>query len=122
MPDGSHASHRDPNEFQIESVMNRKQRILTNIEQRNLLPSATAGDKAYAQADREPGFYAKGGLIAGSTNILKKSGKPTFKKNESMSGSTKNIKKLTAISFEKKQELLSLEYDISQVNYLTVLK
>lgn len=119
MPDGAHASHRDPNEFQIETLMNRKQRILSDIEQRNYIPTATLGDKSYAQADREPGFYAKGGLIVGSTIVLKKSGKPSFKKNESMSGSSKNIKQLTAIPYEKKQERLSLQYDVSQVNFLT---
>ena len=120
LPDGSHASHRNPNELQIESYMNRKQRILSDIEQRNYIPAPTLGDKAYYKAEREPGFYSKGGLIVGSTIQLRKSGKPTFKQNDSNSSSTKNIKKLSALSYEKKQEILSLQYDVSQVDFLTV--
>ena len=62
----------EPQQYDMESYMNRKQRSGASIEvMRNGIPVAVEGDRAFKDADREPGFYAKGGIIAGSTIQLR---------------------------------------------------
>jgi len=66
----------------IESTMNQKQRVPDEATKRNGIPVATPGDNAFKQADREPGFYAKGGIIAGSTIALRNRAKPELNTRE----------------------------------------
>lgn len=99
--------------------MNRKKRIENILVQRNLIPVVTAGDLPFKNADREPGFYAKGGIIPGSTNTLRKSAKPLLRKSEDLSLSTNAGKKLEA-TYGKMQAKLARQYDLFQVHSLTV--
>ena len=48
-----------PKTQNIEQTMNRKQRVEGESARRNDIGVATAGDKPYREADREPDFYAK---------------------------------------------------------------
>lgn len=102
----------------LEDTMQQKQRIGSELQRRNFIPSATAGDKSYYDADREPGFYAKGGIIPGSTIQLRKSAKPTLRKSEDISTLVPQ-KKLEA-TYAKQQAKLAKEYDVNQVRTLTV--
>lgn len=106
----------EPKMHNIESTMNRKQRVVTEEQRRNGIDAATPGDKSFKEADREPDFYAKGGIITGSTNTLRKSGKPELKKKDEVS---KPGKKLEA-TYGKLVERLAREYDVNQVRTLTV--
>mmetsp|Transcript_23343 Transcript_23343/g.38897 ORF Transcript_23343/g.38897 Transcript_23343/m.38897 type:complete len:269 (+) Transcript_23343:73-879(+) len=107
----------EPSEYNLEVSMNRKQRIQEERQKRNDIAAATPGDKSYKNADREPGFYAEGGLVTGSTIALKKSGKPTLQKREDIR--TGPPKKLEA-TYGKLMERLAREYDQNQVSSLTV--
>ncbi|KAJ1433772.1 hypothetical protein B484DRAFT_429454 [Ochromonadaceae sp. CCMP2298] len=102
-------------EYNMEVSMNRKQRV-SDSTRRNGIGLATGGDKAFREADREPGFYAKGGLVVGSTMASKKSAKPTLQKRED--SNTGPPKKLEA-TYGKLMLRLAQEYDQSQVASLT---
>lgn len=106
----------EKNMHEIESTMNRKQRVVSEEQRRNGIDVATPGDKAFKEADREPDFFAKGGIIPGSTNTLRKSTKPELKKREDV---TKPGKKLEA-TYGKLVERRAREYDVNQVRTLTV--
>ena len=105
-------------EYDMEGYMNRKQRIRTTEELRNGIPMATPGDKYYKDSDREPGFYAKGGIIPGSTIQLRKSAKPTMRKKDDPANANKGSKKFT-MTYAEKQKLLEKDYEINQVYVLT---
>lgn len=102
----------------LEASMNRKQRVDTIMQKRNLLPIATHGDNPYHRADQHPDYYKEGGLISGSTNILHKSGKPSFRKSESGTSLMPNTK--LEATYGKMKSRLDKEYDVSQVLSLTV--
>ncbi len=103
-------------QYDMEGYMNRKQRINTIERLRNGIPVRASGDKYYYDADREPGFYAKGGIIPGSTIQLRKSAKPELRKGEET-----NIKitKKSEETYAEKVKRLAMEYEINQVNTLT---
>lgn len=101
----------------LEKSMNQKQRVPDETAKRNGIPVATPGDNSFRQADHEPGFYAKGGIIPGSTIVLRKSAKPELKKRED--GTQKPGKKLEA-TYGKMVERLAKDYDVMQVRTLTV--
>jgi hypothetical protein len=106
----------DQAEIKLELTMNRKQRP-DGDTRRNGIGLATGGDKAFKDADREPGFYATGGLIAGSTNTLRKSAKPTLQKREE---STIGPPRKLEATYGKLMLRLAQEYDQGQVASLTV--
>lgn len=110
---------QEPKSYNIESTMNRKQRIKTDLDKRNDIPVSTLGDKSYKEADMETGFYAQGGIIPGSTIVERKSAKPTLRKSED-STSTIKPKKLEA-TYAKLQARLEYEYELNQVLALTVI-
>ena len=116
--DGKPAYKKESGDFDMESFMNRKQRITSELQLRNFIGTAAPGDKPYYQADREPGFYAAGGLITGSTISIKKSGKPTMRKN-SMDASKSLAVKLGE-TYEQKLKKKELQHEVDEVNYLTV--
>jgi hypothetical protein len=118
---GIPAALRESNEYDMESYMNRKQRIRSELQQRNDIPVAIPGDRPFRDADREPGFYAKGGLIPGSSIQMRKSAKPTFKKKpEESVGADKSKAQKSTMSYEQRQEILERDYDRKQVTDLTV--
>lgn len=102
--------------YNLEASMNRKQRVGGTLERRNMIPEASAGDHGYKSADRQPGFYAEGGLVAGSTNILRPSAKPTLRKAEGAPGSQKPLE----ATYAKLQQRLERESDLASVLALTV--
>ena len=78
-------------EYDMESYMNRKQRPGRSIESmRNGIPVAVPGDRAFKKVEHEPGYYAKGGLIPGSSIQLRKSAKPEMRGGEEATKVTKN--------------------------------
>ena len=101
--------------YDMEGYMNRKQRITSLEQQRNGVPVATSGDKFYKEADREPGFYQKGGLIPGSTIVLRKSGKPQFKK---VDDSRKTASFKSTMTFAEKTKRAELENDLMDIRDL----
>jgi len=112
----SSAVLNSPSEYEVEETMTRKHRLQTNEEIRNFIPSAALGDKPYREADREPGFYAKGGLVTGSTIGVHKSGKPMGKSTLVMRESSA----MTGPSFDEKIKQLQMDYELSQIQALTV--
>lgn len=102
----------------LEAQMNRKQRVPTTLDRRNFVPEASAGDHSYKSADRLPGFYEQGGLIPGSTNILRASAKPALRKSEEVSAKNQ-IKPLSA-TYAKLQHRLRRESELRDVLALTV--
>jgi hypothetical protein len=107
-------------EYDMEGYMNRKQRVKTIEQMRNFIPQATPGDKYYYESDREPGFYAKGGIIPGSTIQLRVSAKPTMRKKDDPANANKNSKKFT-MTYAEKQKIMENEYEKQQVYVLTNL-
>ena len=89
----------------MEGYMNRKQRVKSKEQMRNSIPEATPCDNYYKEADREPGFYAKGGIIAGSTIQLRVSAKPTMRKKDDPANANKNSKKFT-MTYAEKQKMV----------------
>lgn len=115
---GTPAALKQSQIYNVESTMNRKQRILSEVDKRNGIPAARSGDLPFKSSEHEAGFFETGGLIPGSTNTLKPSGKPTMKKNENSSAQVAT-KKLEA-TYGKMKARLEIEYDVSQVKSLTV--
>ena len=106
-------------QFDMEGAMNRKQRSGRSIEiMRNGIPVAVEGDKAFKDADREPGFYAQGGIIPGSTIQLRKSSKGD-KKGGGIIAPTRKGGTAT-LTYAEKMRLKDLEYEKNQVSALNV--
>lgn len=109
-------------QYDMETFMNRKQRAGESIARmRNGIGEAAPGDRPFRQAEHEPGYYAKGGLIPGSSIQLRKSAKPERRGGETgnsqnMGGSATGTKRL---SYKKKQQLAQEAYDLAQVLSLT---
>ena len=66
----SYSRDNSKNEYGVESVMNRKKRILSLYEQRNKMINTNPGDKNYKVVENSPDFFIEGGLIVGSTNRM----------------------------------------------------
>lgn len=120
LPNGIPVAKKESDNWGVESTMNRKQRISSSEQRRNNIGEASKGDKYYKEADREPGFYEKGGLVVGSTNTLKKSAKPTLRQTEN-GLNVSSGGKLEA-TYGKMQAKLAHQYDQYQVQTLTVYK
>lgn len=115
---GVPAGQKESEVYQLESTMNRKQRIVADIDKRNGIPTAKSGDLPFRASEQASGFFESGGLIPGSTNVLRQSAKPTMKKNENSSAQVAT-KKLEA-TYGKMKARLELDYDVAQVKSLTV--
>ena len=57
-------------EYGIESIMNRKKRILSLGKKRNHMKVCKPGDKNYNCVENSPDYYKIGGLIPGSTQRI----------------------------------------------------
>jgi len=109
----------DAIQYDMEGFMNRKQRSGASIERmRNGIPVVVEGDRAFKEADREPGYYAKGGLIPGSSIQARKSAKKTMRKSEDVSNSASKPRKPTMSFAEKVQKKLA-DYEAAQVFLLS---
>jgi hypothetical protein len=133
--DGNRAGNKISKEYKLEADMTRKQRIReTDTDRiRNeigvatkvlvyclafavLLSAIKQGDKAYRIADHEADYFAKGGLVPGSTIALKKSAKPIMKSTLAMT----NAEKKATISFSDKVRNSKMSYERNLINSLTV--
>ena len=63
--------YRSLSELNVEKAMNRKKRINSLEQQRNYYNIVNPGDKNYRYAECSENFFKEGGLIPGSTNILR---------------------------------------------------
>ena len=94
-------SRGEAEQYDMETYMNRKQRSGESIEtMRNGIPVAVPGDRAFKKVEHEPGYYAKGGLIPGSSIQLRKSAKPEMKGGEE---TTKVAKRSPKLSYKEKK-------------------
>lgn len=116
--DGVSAAFKESSLVNLEASMTRKHRVDSIMQQRNLIPSASMGDLPFKRVESEPGYFAKGGLIPGSTNTLRASAKPTLRKSEDVTNSGGG-KKLEA-TYAKMKAQLDKDYDVKQVLSLTV--
>ena len=104
-------------EFNMEGYMNRKQRVPSLDSQRNGIPVATMGDKAYKQVEVSDRYYETGGLIAGSTISLKKSKSVLMKKGGDNQARTVETKKL--VSYKEKAAVAKKQEEFYDVHVLT---
>lgn len=118
MEDGNPAYNKVSKEFDMESFMNQKQRIKSELQRRNNISTASPGDKPYSEADRSSGFYASGGLVTGSTIALRKSAKPTPMKSSDCTNKSLGIK--LGLTYAEKKKLMESQHEIGEVNDLTV--
>jgi hypothetical protein len=105
-------------ELNLEVSMNRRKRLETTLERRNMISEASSGDHSYKAADRQPGFFAQGGLVVGSTNVLRASAKPSLRRSESLCARTEH-KSLEA-TYGKLKRRLRHEAELRDVLTLTV--
>lgn len=106
----------EPAQYDMESYMNRKQRPGKSIEtMRNGIPVAVPGDRAFKKVEHEPGYYAKGGLIPGSSIQLRKSAKPIRASGLATSNSNGEEK----LSYREKIRLQEEQAERMQVYILT---
>jgi hypothetical protein len=110
-------TRKEAPEYDMETYMNKKQRAGESLDRmRNGIRVAVPGDRPFKCAEHEPGYYAKGGLIPGSSIQLRKSAKPERRPGEATTTTTKREKKL---SYAEKQRIASEKYDLQQVAQLT---
>lgn len=109
-------SHFRSSEYNLEYNMTRKHRVEDAHKQRNGIPIASLGDKPFKIAELAPGFFAEGGLVAGSTIRARppKQLKGSKKEDQTLG---KSIKSLTAM--EKRTQYIN-DSDKRQVAMLTV--
>jgi hypothetical protein len=114
---GKPAKDKESGIYNLEASMNRKQRVSAgDLKSRNYIPEATPGDKPLKKAEHTPGYYAEGGLIAGSTIQERKTINSLANKSNV---EITNSKKLEA-TYGTMQKRLAFEYDQKQVESLTV--
>ena len=106
-------------EYGVESVMNRKKRILSLEEQRNNLQICKPGDKNYNCVENCPEFFKMEGLVPGSThriNVRKnmKKGDDNFFQTLNLNLKILNRNKL----WTSKKFLESLDFDKKYVEDL----
>lgn len=111
-------------QYDMESYMNKKQRVTTIERMRNGIPVVVPGDRAFKKVEHEPGYYAKGGLIPGSSIQLRKSAKSERKSNTGTEGENGELSAKTRTekrpTFREKLLSASAAYDLEQVKSLTV--
>jgi hypothetical protein len=116
--DGKPVKDKESQPYNLEATMNRKQRVSGELENRNFIPAATAGDKPLRRAEETPGYYADGGLIPGSTIQERKTTNPLANKSTVQFTSSKKLE----ATYGTMQKRLQAEYDRRQVESLTVRK
>ena len=106
-------------EYDMEGYMNRKQRSGASVDvMRNGIPVAIPGDRPFKDADREPGFYAKGGIIPGSSIQLREKTSVGGKGGGLIVPKGKQGR--PTLSYAEKLRLKELEYEKGGVMLLSV--
>lgn len=113
---GVSAKEKESGIYNLEATMNRKQRVAGELGQRNGIPEATPGDKPMKRVEAQPGYFAEGGLIPGSTIQNKKTTNPLAGKSKVQMTSTGKLE----ATYGALQKKLAYEYDRTQVQSLTV--
>lgn len=107
-------------QYDMESYMNRKQRSGASIDvMRNGIPCTIPGDRPFKDADREPGFYAKGGIVTGSTIQLRTATVPGGKGGGLVLPKSKGDEG-KRLSYAEKMQRNELEYEKKNVVGLSV--
>lgn len=78
--DYANAINEDNNEYYVEDIMNKKQRVNCLSQEPNSKIHHNPGDKPYKIVDNSKDFFKEGGLIVGSTNRINYN--KTMKKGE----------------------------------------
>jgi len=110
-------------EYDMESYMCKKQRVRTIDVMRNGIPVAVPGDRPFKVVEHEPGYYAKGGLIPGSSIQLRQKSTRAERKQVDDEGNpvaTKIVGKGKRPTYAEKQQAIQEAYDLAQVMSLTV--
>jgi hypothetical protein len=113
-------------QYDMESYMNKKQRVPSLDAMRNGIPCAVPGDRPFKVAEHEPGYYAKGGLIPGSSIQLRKKHSNLERKGSGTaaegqgSGSGSGTTARVRPTFQEKQRMAREAYDRAQVLSLSV--
>lgn len=108
--DGKLLSSKVSEEYNIETVMNRKQSI-SNL---------SASSSALKNVEHQPSFFADGGLIPGSTNRQRKTltgNNSTGQMEKTTTSSTSSFIKLSSAINKDKEEVLALTVSISTFHY-----
>ena len=120
---------KSSSEINIEKIMNRKRRINSLEQQRNYYKIINRGDKNYRYVDCTEDFFKKGGLIPGSTNIIRYSENYNKIKNNIYEHMDLNVKSLDTDKIwdnklEKEREENEIDYvynlenwDLRNINY-----
>lgn len=105
------------NEYQIESKINRKQRVHdTDMgKKRNYISVASMGDKAYKGPEHSAGFFKDGGLIPGSS-IIQRTKISSIPQNTTPADTNRSLKSLSA---HEKRELDIMNNDRASIETLT---
>lgn len=111
--------HGSSEEYDVESNMNRKQRISSVEVSRNGIAVSVPGDKCYREVNKEPGFYKSGGLIPGSSIQLRET-KITERTRNEFSTSKITVKPpLSTMTFADKLKMSTLQQDINEIEALS---
>lgn len=108
-------------QYDMETFMNKKQRVRDINTMRNGIPVAVPGDRPFKKVEQEPGYFEKGGLIPGSSIQLRKppADRETREKPEEKGDAAKReavtLIKKKFIPYEVKQRMAREAYDRSQV-------
>ena len=126
--------YRSLSELNVEKAMTRKKRINSLEQQRNYYSIVNPGDKNYRYAECSENFFKEGGLIPGSTNILRYSENYNQIKNNIYEHMDLNVRSLdidkiwnNKLERERKEKemryVLNLEnWDTKNVNFNEVNK
>jgi len=126
--------YRSLSELNVEKAMTRKKRINSLEQQRNYYSIVNPGDKNYRYAECSENFFKEGGLIPGSTNILRYSENYNQIKNNIYEHMDLNVRSLDTdkiwnnkLERERKERemryVLNLEnWDTKNVNFNEVNK
>jgi len=107
-------------EYNMELTMNRKQRVQPgSLRNRNNIPIAKPGDKGFGAADREPGFYAKGGLVVGSTIVARAPTGIGVRRATDSNGQVSTKQLSNTKTYADKLKRMSRDTDVDQVMSLT---
>ena len=107
---------RSLSEINLQKEMTRKKRINSLEERRNYFKMVNPGDKNYRYVDCSADFFKGGGLIPGSTNILRKNLNYEKVKNDIYENMNLNIRSLSPEKiYDNKFEKEIIDNDVKYV-------
>jgi hypothetical protein len=108
-------------ETEVEKFTGQKIRLPTLDARRNYINLNSPGDKIYKNVEYSPGFFKNGGLIVGSTNVIKYKQSSGKKSDNFYDSLDLNKKTLDPEKLWKNREVKeSLEFDSNYVSNLKV--